>query len=277
MQDNTPLDIRLIAADIDGTLLPRGGAVSERTRRAIAACWARGIPFIIATGRWIAAIHEVQQLVGLVGRPCIISNGGAVLDGDGSILHEWFIPEADARRVCELLLRHPVMVNSYVRNGQYRVNTAAMAGRMNWHMGEDDPRLIVDDEAAFFARGMQNVYQLEAYSEDPALLGALKAQIEAMGMSVSSASERNIEIMSRGHGKGTALRWLAEHWGVPIENTMAFGDYYNDMDMLRAAGWPVAMGNAADALKAVARIIAPADADDGVARVVCARVLEETL
>ena len=74
---------------------------------------------------------------------------------------------------------------------------------------------------------------------------------------------------------GAALRWLAESYGVPWEKVMAFGDYHNDRELLEAAGWPVAMGNAVDALEAVARIIAPADVEDGVARVLLEKVLEE--
>ena len=270
-------DVRLIATDIDGTILPRGGAISENTRRAIARCWERGIPFIIATGRWVGAVAEVQAAAGLVGRPCIIANGGAVLDGDGSLLKEWITPEPLARRVCEAMAEYPVMVNTYVRNGLYRMNTAAMAGQVKKYVAEGDPRIVSDDPEAFWTAGQRNVYKLEALCDDRDVIEALRARLTDMGLSVSSASPRNLEIMAPGFGKGTVLRWLAGHLGVPIENTMAFGDYLNDLEMLRAAGWPVAMGNGVDELKAAARIIAPTDAEDGVARVVFERVLEEAL
>ena len=97
-----------------------------------------------------------------------------------------------------------------------------------------------------------------------------------MDVMVSSASPRNLEVMAAGFGKGTALRWLADYYGAPIAGTMAFGDYTNDMELLGAAGWPVAMGNAVAPLKAVARIIAPADVEDGVAQIL-ERVLEGAL
>ena len=275
MKHANPNAVRLIATDIDGTILPRGGTVSELTRRAASRCWARGIPFVIATGRWAGAIADVQRDAGLLGRPCIIANGGAVLDGDGGILKEWITPEADARRACEVMAGYPVMMNTYVRNGLYRMNTALAAGRLRRYVGEGDPRIVSDDPDAFWTTGLRNVYKLEALSDDPAVIAALRARLVELGLSVSSASPTNLEIMAPGHGKGAALRWLADYYGVPAAQTMAFGDYLNDLEMLRAAGWPVAMANGAAELKAAARIIAPADADDGVARVVFERVLEE--
>lgn len=277
MQTNRATDVRLIATDIDGTILPRGGSISALTRRAIARCWARGIPFVIATGRWVGAVAEVQEAAGLMDRPCIIANGGAVLGGDGTIWKEWITPEADARRVCEVMAEYPVAMNTYVRGGLYRMNTAAVAERLKKYVGEGDPRIVRDDPDAFWGEGQKNVYKLEALCEDRDVIEALRARLTGMGLSVSSASPRNLEIMAQGFGKGTALRWLADRFGVPIGQTMAFGDYLNDLEMLRAAGWPVAMGNAVDELKAEARIVAPADAEDGVARVVFERVLEEAL
>ena len=269
------MEIRLIASDIDGTLLPRGGRISDVTRRAVARCWARGIPFILATGRWAGAIGGILRDLGLEGRPCIIANGGAVLDGDGRCLRESCMDETDARRVAEILLEYPVMVNSYVRNGLYRLNTDVMAERLKKYVGEGDPRIVNDDPDAFGTAGMRNVYKLEALCDDPAILAELSARVRRLGVTVSSASPRNVEIMAPGCGKGAALRWLAGYLGVPRETVMAFGDYYNDRELLAAAGWPVAMSNAVEELKAEARSIAPADVEDGVARVLLEQVLEE--
>ena len=71
-----------------------------------------------------------------------------------------------------------------------------------------------------------------------------------------------------GAGKGEAVRWLAKHMGVEIENTMGFGDYLNDLEMLGAVGCPVAVGNAADEVKQIAKMVVPACADDGVAQTI---------
>ena len=268
-------EIRLIVSDIDGTLLPRGGRISDVTRRAVERCWARGIPFVLATGRWAGAIGEVRRDLGLENRPCIIANGGAVLDGDGSCLREWHMREADARRAAAIAREYPVLINSYVRNGLYRLNVTPTLRRLQMYVGEGNPRIVQNDPAAFDSEGMRNVYKLEVLCENPSVLAELSARVRKLGLSVSSASPRNVEIMAPGCGKGTALRWLAGHLGAPRETVMAFGDHYNDLELLEEAGWPVAMGNSVDALKDAARIVAPACVEDGVARVLFERVLEE--
>ena len=102
-----------------------------------------------------------------------------------------------------------------------------------------------------------------------------KSELQGTGAVITHSSWRNVEIMSQGMGKATALRWLASHLGIDLKDCMAFGDNDNDMDMLQAVGWPVAMGNADGALKAMARIVADDDVNDGVAKVIFEKVLGE--
>jgi len=85
----------------------------------------------------------------------------------------------------------------------------------------------------------------------------IREQLADMHLSVSSASRRNCEFMPSGIDKGTAVRVLCEKTGVDPANVMAFGDQTNDLPMLNAAGWPVAMENGEDSVKAAAKLIAP--------------------
>ena len=112
-------DIRLIAADVDGTMLPRGGEISPNLRRAIGQCRERGIPFIIASGRWIGAMGDVIDRSGVGRQPVIIANGAAILDGDRAPLREWLLDDADARRVYDLLCTFDVQINGYGRGVLY--------------------------------------------------------------------------------------------------------------------------------------------------------------
>ena len=267
-------EIRLIATDVDGTILPHGGVISEETRRAVKRCRAAGIPFVVASGRWIGALEDVVRDLGVEDQPLIIANGGAVAAPDGTLLREWTMPDGDVRRVCEILRRYDVMINSYVRGGVYRLNTAALAENAARlasysYTGDGDYRMVNDDEAAFESEGMRGVYKLEAITENREIIARLRAELaEKTDAVVTGAFWRNTEIQSPGMGKGTALRWLAESMGIRPEQCMAFGDNTNDLDMLRAVGWPVAMGNGAEEAKACARIVAPRDAEDGVARTI---------
>ena len=272
-------DIRLIATDVDGTILPRNGQISEATRRAARRCRAAGIPFVIASGRWIGALEDVVRDAATEGEPLILAKGGAVAAPDGTLLREWTMPDADVRKVLDILRRHNVMINSYVRGGVYRLNTAALgeeAALLRGYTGDGDYRLISDDEAAFEAEATHGVYKLEAITTDREIIARLRAELaEQTDAVVTGAFWRNTEIQSPGMGKGTALRWLAESLGIPTERCMAFGDNTNDLDMLRAVGWPVAMANGADEAKACARLVAPPDCEDGVARTIFQYVFGE--
>lgn len=270
-------DIRLIASDVDGTMLPRGGVISDNLRRAVTLCRARGIPFIIASGRWIGAMGDVIDQAGCRGLPLIIANGAAILDGDGQPMKEWLLDDDDTRRMYDILRRFDVQINGYGRGVLYCLNTAALRRRSSMiesYIGGKGHRLVLEDRAAFESEGLRSAYKLEALSEDPAIIGAVREALMDTGLSVTHSSARNVEIMARGVNKGAALRWLAAHLGIPTEACMAFGDNMNDRDLLAAAGWPVAVGNADPALKAAARLVAPADVDDGVAKVIFERVLE---
>ena len=255
-------DIRLIASDVDGTMLPRGGVISDNLRRAVTLCRARGIPFIIASGRWIGAMGDVIDQAGCRGLPLIIANGAAILDGDGQPMKEWLLDDDDTRRMYDILRRFDVQINGYGRGVLYCLNTAALKRRSSMiesYIGGKGHRLVLEDRAAFESEGLRNAYKLEALSEDPAIIGAVREALRDTGLSVTHSSARNVEIMAR---------------GTPTEACMAFGDNMNDRDLLAAAGWPVAVGNADPALKAAARLVAPADVDDGVAKVIFERVLE---
>ena len=269
-------DIRLIASDVDGTMLPRGGVISENLRNAVGQCRAKGIPFIIASGRWIGAMGDVIAQSGCAGMPLIIANGAAVLDGDGQPLKEWFIDDADAPKVYDILRGFDVQINGYGRNVLYCLNTAALKRRssmIDGYIGMKDHRLVLEDRAAFENEGLRNAYKLEALSENPAIIAGVEDALKDTGLSVTHSSARNVEIMAPGVNKGAALHWLAEHLNIPAERCMAFGDNMNDFDLLSAAGWPVAVGNADRALKQIARIVAPADVDDGVAKTLFEYVL----
>ena len=118
-------------------------------------------------------------------------------------------------------------------------------------------------------------YKYEAYSDDTALIDRLREKFLSWGLSVSSAFPYNLEILAPGGGKGRAVEALAAHFGIDRSEIMAFGDGSNDLTMLRAVGWPVAMANGVQVLKDAAWKIAPDCRDDGEARVLAEYVLGE--
>ena len=264
------MPIRMIATDVDGTILPRGGAISDATRRAVALCRERGIPFVIVSGRWIGALGDVIRQCDTADQPILIVHGSAVLGPDGEIWHERFMDPEDVRRVYAVLRRYNVQINSYVPGALYCLNTPALAHPSSMIKGYlGGGKLVIDDQAAFEAEALGKVYKLEGLTEDTALMDevrrALRRETNAL---VTHSSWRNVELMSQGMGKAASLGWLAGKLGIDLADCMAFGDNANDLDMLGTVGWPVAVGNATDEVKQIARIVADTDANDGVARVI---------
>lgn len=267
------MSIRLFVSDVDGTILPSGGKVSDRTKAAIAAAAEMGVPFVIVTGRWYPSARDVARALGQNEGYMIIANGGAVVDMDGNPLKEWTIPEADARKVYEILCKYDVSRHSFVRNAMYRMNTRALGKwlqkSMKSYVGQGNGCKIVNDDAEAFEKfALAAAYKMEAYSDDHALLQAAREELRGAGFCVSSSLPDNLEIVGQGMGKGVAVRWLAEHLGARMDECMAFGDNTNDLPMLEAVGWPVAVGNAVDELKKCAKIIAPRCDEDGVAQMI---------
>ena len=262
--------IRLIASDVDATLLPNGGSISSRTRAAVRACAERGVTFTIATGRWYPTARRIVEALGQESGVMIVANGGAILDLDGNPLMEWSLDPADAAAVYRIARRYPVDLLAYARGALYWLETQNPTAHREESRTTDDGRFryVCGDPEAFEREGLRAPYKMAVDCDDPAALAALREELIVAGLDVTSSHATNLEILSKGMGKGAAVRALAEKLGVRREEIMAFGDNTNDLDLLAAAGWPVAMGNAADALKAVARVIAPRDTEDGVAQII---------
>ena len=265
------MDIRLIVSDIDGTLLPAAGSASPATVRAVSACRARGVEFVVASGRWYPAARKIAvEQLGIEDGYMIICNGAAVVRCDGSTLWERPLCAAQAHTAWEILSAAPVMLTSYVRDAIYRIRSRYLSvfrlPETSYFEGSRAYRVVDDDPEAFAARGLERPYKLEAYCDDPATLAQLRAQLAGAGLQVNSAFPFNLEIVAPDAGKGAATCWLAAHLGVTEDQIMGFGDYANDLPMLESVGWPVAVGNAIDEVKRACRIVAPACADDGVAK-----------
>lgn len=270
-------EMKLVVSDIDDTLLPKGGVISQGTRRAVAECRRRGIVFSLASGRWFPSTVTVAETLGVNG-PLIVANGGCVMTVDGEVLKEFPMRERDVEIAYGAVKDCGALITSYVRGAIYRLNTWTMENRppekLSYFGGEVFD-VVDDDPVRFQQEALQGVYKMEVYSNDTPLLAELRDRLEKAGLSVSSSFKTNIEITSPGLGKGQAVAWLARYLGIGREQVMCFGDNTNDASMLRAAGVGVAMGNAVAELKAQADLVAPPCAEDGLARLLRDCVFDE--
>ena len=264
------MNIRLIVSDVDRTIVPVGGRVSPATAEAVRECRERGTEFAICSGRWFPSAREISEgQLGIKDGYMIICNGGAVVKSDGTVLMEDGLNRAQAEMVYEMLRSEPVTLCAYVRGTIYRLGmehlTVYHLPEKSSRVGGVDYRVIDEDESGFIQYGLERPYKIEAHSDDRALLERLMKRLKETGLDIGSSYPNNVEIMAPGTGKGAATRWLAEYLGLSRNQVMGFGDFLNDLPMLENVGWPMAVGNALDEVKAVCRAVVPACEDDGVA------------
>ena len=270
------MSIRLIATDLDGTLLGADKEISPRNARALQACMARGVHVMLASGRSLNAVARIAEISGLTGA-LILSSNGARLDetARGPLLLENGIAPSVAREAAVRLISAGIYVECYSDDVIYMANRAPVKHHNHQPgLAADGATLFIEDAARFLDEGTAHARKLIVFSDDPEQLEKSRMLLHGLPLDCSSSDTDNLEILAAGAGKGRALQWYAERMNIARDEIMAFGDQTNDLSLLEEAGWPVAMDNAVDAVKARARLIAPHHDQSGVAAIVEKYVLE---
>ena len=275
---------KLIAFDLDGTLLDDEKRIPPENLRALEAAAARGWVPVPATGRIVRGIPEpVKRLPGL--RYFIVSNGAGVYDAaEDRLLYRGDVPLELALRCYEYMDTLPVIYDCYQNESGWMTRSMYEACAPYFptepHMLEIVKRLRVpvDDLKETLRQRGEPLQKLQMFFK-PEDLDERERQLRRIPelfpeLVATTSVSNNIEINSVNAGKDKALLALAEHLGIRREDTVAFGDGTNDLAMLRAAGLGVAMANADPKVKAAADEITGSNNDAGVARVIW-RLLEE--
>lgn len=263
----------LIAFDLDNTLLDREKRISADNLAALRQAAEKGIYTVPATGRILPGLpHELKTLPGI--RCAILANGASVWDLEkGRELCSAGIAPELAVRIYDYLDNYDVIYDCYKNNwgymslrfyqkaGRYIPNGAILDMLYNL-------RTPVPELKRYLLRTGGDIQKISVFCADMALREELLRSLteEFPEIAVTTSLYFNIELNSRAATKGRALAALCKKLGVPIEESIAFGDDSNDLDMLAAAGLGIAMENAKDAVKAVSDLTAPDCNDSGVAK-----------
>ena len=265
------LPIRLIALDIDGTLVGEDLVIADRTLAAITEATRRGISVSLVTGRMATSALPFAQALGLTGP--IVAQQGALIrsmspngsDRPGRLLYHRPLSAAVTTEVVRWCADHDLIPHF---------------NHLEWMIvGEDEERLeeyrlFVGDRLRLVpdivVRGRHSVTKVVAIGAGEHPLELMEeARAHFAGMAeVTLSHPRFMEFLALGVSKGRAVRWLARRAGVPLEQCMAIGDQYNDLEMITEVGHGVAMPSAPAAVQAVAQYVAPPVGDDGAAQMI---------
>ena len=241
--------IKLFVSDLDGTMLPDGNVVSAENIAAVRRAAEAGVTVTIATGRMFEAALPVARALG-VDVPIISYNGGLIKSPSGRVYEEHTVDPALAHDIIAFCKERGWYIQSY-SGGVLRYVEACDESRFYENSQQLTGQAVGWD--GLFAHTEGNCKLLLATKGRDVTLARAEAMLAAFGerVDVTRSADRLIEIVPKGISKASALKSLAGKLGISIAETMAIGDAYNDLPMLKAAGKSIAMGNAFPEVKEV--------------------------
>lgn len=259
--------IRLISLDLDGTLLDPSGTVTPDAKAAITKARRAGVRVVLNTGRSIPETFWFAREAGCDSLVCALGGAALADSATGQVIRRWDIPKPSGRQALELCLNRDIELIIF-SGDQILMDPFSKQSLLKTHPfpAFHDNAVVAQDPAAYMAEHSLPLTKLHGdQNPDRYPLAELSA---LPGLQLTSSSDHDFELVAKGVDKGRALALLSMMYGIPLCDCAGVGDSENDLPMLRAVGTPIAMGNAAPAVKAAACRIAPSNAAEGVAQAI---------
>ncbi|MEF2967041.1 Cof-type HAD-IIB family hydrolase [Paenibacillus sp. M1] len=256
---------KLVAIDIDDTLINDDKEVTPATQKALEQAVAKGAVVTLATGRAYASAQAVARQTGL--NVPIITYQGALVKNllDEQVLYERYVPKDAARKLFEYCIEHNLHLQTYIDDKLYareenqKIIDYTILNKTKYYIEPDfsklveqpTPKMLIIDEPDYLDE-----------------IAPVLRELLGEGVHITKSKPHFLEIMHHEGTKGHALKFLAAHFGCDLSETIAIGDSWNDHEMLEAAGLGVAMGNAIPALKEIADYVTVSNNEDGVKQVI---------
>lgn len=268
--------IKLIAIDMDETLLNNDWMISQRNVQAIRQAAAQGVKVTLATGRMAASCRKFAEELGL--EVPIITYHGALVEEAVSreVLYRKVIPISLAAPIVRELLDRKVHTQVYIKDRVF-VNNANEYSEYYKRMSginveETDLTRLMEEEK----EGFEKILLIGEERKIAELNTELKARFDE-SLHFTSSRPIYLDMLNKSVNKGLAIKALADQLGIEREEIMAIGDSLNDREMIQYAGIGVAMGNAREEIKKIADYITESNQEDGVAKAIESLVLAEKI
>jgi Cof subfamily protein (haloacid dehalogenase superfamily) len=253
---------KAIFCDVDGTLLNNEHRMLDSTIDAIRQLNGKGIKFVIVTARGPSGIYPIFRRYSFV-CPMVCYSGALILDEEGNILHSNGFLKETARAIISFIEQNKFDCTWNI----YSMNSWIVKDRNDQRVKREER--IVEAEAqegtlSNLPQGATIGKILCMCNPDKTMEieSALKEKFPCL--SIMRSSDILIEIMNKGINKGDSVRFLCDNWGISVEETVGFGDNYNDIDMLNTVSVPYLMDNAPRELKSKFSNITSSNQSDGI-------------
>ena len=259
---------KLIVSDIDGTLLNSAKHITDKTKSKIIEMIDSGHLFAVATGRMHAAGRTITKEIDYDG--FLISCNGAVVKHlkTGEVIQAIEVPIETVKKVAEICEKNGAIYFLYTIETIYASAYKHLAKKYYDEMPKLPEHLrfeIVFPEQLTALIGQFPVYKVAMAHENREMFYKTIDEIKALGdMEAVKSLDSLFDVMAKGVSKATGIEAIRSHYGLPLEDVIAFGDNENDIDMISYAGVGVAMSNATDELKAVANLMTLSNDEDGI-------------
>lgn len=276
--------MKLIATDLDGTLLDNEGKVSKENAEAIKRARELGIKFVVATGRSYDAARFPLQEVN-INCPIISLNGALTYKTDQTIINQIEMDKEVARKILEVCQKHNMYIEFFTNSGIYsesregfvrvlvdimRSANPTISEQEIWDKAnlrfQAEPVTFIDHYDKIFEIENLGIFKVLVFSTEQNRLKAVHKELErAADIAITSSGNINLEFNHPDAQKGFALKYYARQLGIDMKDVMTLGDNWNDASMLEMAGRGVAMANAADEIKRLCPYTTKSNIDHGVA------------
>ncbi|MBP2032181.1 Cof subfamily protein (haloacid dehalogenase superfamily) [Clostridium algifaecis] len=263
-------DYKWCVCDMDGTLLNSEKEISQEDKKALKKLQNDGVEVMIASGRVDTLLKLYIKELSLNGY-IICCNGGLIKNiRTGKILYSKIINKDDVRRVLTQCFRDNLSFLVYTVDQVYS-NEGNRIGekyrRLNKTFDKDSkiPINFVDDKLMDSIDGMGVLKILLVCDERAEVIELERNFSKYNGLTVVSSGETLVDIMASNISKGNALEILSKKLNVSLSRVIAFGDNYNDIDMLKIVGMPIAMENAVEDARSAAKYVTKSCDDSGIA------------
>lgn len=266
--------IKMIGLDLDGTLLNSQKQLTEYTKSVLKQAIEQGVHVFPATGRPYSALpEELKQFPGM--RYAVTANGARVMNLETmQIFYEDLLSVETSQKVLDTLKKYDT-IYEFFADGIGYTSVASLQEAYEYfdvsHMAEYyvASRNMVSDvkeKLTELQRPTDKLQGIFRFVEEKKLASADLEKLD--GITVTTAFQNNLEINKKGVDKGVGIRKLGEVLGIAPEEIMVCGDGMNDMAMMKAAGFAVAMGNAEEEIRSMADYVTVTNDEDGVARAI---------